>query len=239
MGCTSSQAIIKESGSKNRHHDRETPNQAREKIFLGTDSLGSQGESTAADGSCERGLPEDGMKGSQSITEETKSQHMGAIKSLSKLETERQTSSDILEELRMQGIIKTSCPTTKNRTADDAMLVPAERTIQKPPARLEKLELKQKKLHPLSIEHPENKTRELKKELLTDRSSPIIPPEKRVQIGSSIITTPPNSFQLPPLSLGTETWTEKEEVDENINNGFEDFTVVESDITYNTIHGVF
>ncbi|XP_039204858.1 stathmin domain-containing protein 1 isoform X3 [Crotalus tigris] len=153
MGCTSSQAIIEKSASKNRHHDRETPNQAREKIFLGTDSLASQGESTAADDSCGRGLPEDGMKGSQSIKEETKSQHMGAIK----LETERQTSSDILEELRMQGIIKTSCPATKNRTADDAMLVPAERTIQKPPAKLEKLELKQKKLHALSIEHPEDK----------------------------------------------------------------------------------
>ncbi|XP_039204840.1 stathmin domain-containing protein 1 isoform X1 [Crotalus tigris] len=237
MGCTSSQAIIEKSASKNRHHDRETPNQAREKIFLGTDSLASQGESTAADDSCGRGLPEDGMKGSQSIKEETKSQHMGAIK----LETERQTSSDILEELRMQGIIKTSCPATKNRTADDAMLVPAERTIQKPPAKLEKLELKQKKLHALSIEHPEDKTREeqLKKELLIDRSSPIISPEKRVQIGNSIITTPPNSFQLPPLSVGTETWTEKEELDENINNGFEDFTMVESDITYNTIHGVF
>ncbi|XP_034285085.1 stathmin domain-containing protein 1 isoform X1 [Pantherophis guttatus] len=238
MGCTSSQAIIKKPESKNQHHGRETPNQARrEKIFLGTDSLVSQ----AADDSCGRGLPEDGMKGSQSIKEQSKSQHMGAITSLSKLETERQTSSDILEELRMQGIIKTSCPTTKNRTADDdIMLVPAERTLQKPPAKLEKLELKEKKLHALSTEDSENKTREeqLKKDLLTDRSSPIIPPEKGVQIGSSIITIP-NSFQLPSLSVGTETWSEKEELDDNINNGFEDFTMVESDITYNTIDGVF
>ncbi|XP_034285086.1 stathmin domain-containing protein 1 isoform X2 [Pantherophis guttatus] len=155
MGCTSSQAIIKKPESKNQHHGRETPNQARrEKIFLGTDSLVSQ----AADDSCGRGLPEDGMKGSQSIKEQSKSQHMGAITSLSKLETERQTSSDILEELRMQGIIKTSCPTTKNRTADDdIMLVPAERTLQKPPAKLEKLELKEKKLHALSTEDSENK----------------------------------------------------------------------------------
>lgn len=51
------------------------------------------------------------------------SKYLGAITSLSKLETERQTSSDILEELRMQGIIKTSCPTTKNRTADDDIMV--------------------------------------------------------------------------------------------------------------------
>uniref|UniRef100_A0A8C5SL57 RNA binding motif protein 24 n=3 Tax=Elapidae TaxID=8602 RepID=A0A8C5SL57_LATLA len=158
MGCTSSQAIIKKPESKNQHHDREMPNQARrEKIFLGTDSLVSQGGSAAADDSFGRGLSEDGMKGSQSIKEQSKSQHMGAIKSLSKLETERQTSSDILEELRMQGIIKTSCPTTKNRTAEDTMLVPAERTPQKPPAKLEKLELKQKKLHALSTEDSENK----------------------------------------------------------------------------------
>ncbi|XP_058034861.1 stathmin domain-containing protein 1 isoform X2 [Ahaetulla prasina] len=159
MGCTSSQAIIKKPESKDQHHGRETPSQARrEKIFLGTDSLVSQGGSAAADDSCGRSLPEDGMKRSQSIKEQSKSQHMGAIKSLSKLETERQTSSDILEELRMQGIIKTSCSTTKSRTADDAMLVPAERTLQKPPAKLEKLELKQKKNHALSTEDSENKS---------------------------------------------------------------------------------
>ncbi|KAG8133340.1 hypothetical protein E2320_011138 [Naja naja] len=176
----------------------------REKIFLGTGSLVSQGGSAAADDSCGRGLPEDGMKGSQSIKEQSKSQHMGMC--------------------------------IQNDT-----LVPEERTPQKPPAKLEKLELKQKKLHALSTEDSENKTREeqLKKELLTDRLSPIIPPERGVQIGSSIITTIPNSFQLPPLSVGTETWTEKEELDDNINNDFEDFTMVESDITYNTIDGVF
>lgn len=75
--------------------------------------------------------------------------------------------------------------------------------------------------------------------MLTDRSSPIIPPERGVQIGSSIITTISNSFQFPPLSVGTETWSEKEELDDNITNGFEDFTIVESDITYNTVDGVF
>ncbi|KAM6455253.1 stathmin domain-containing protein 1 isoform 2-T2 [Liasis olivaceus] len=97
------------------------------------------------------------MKRSQSIKEENKCQYIGAIKSVSKIETERQTSSDILEELRMQGIIKTSCPTSKNRTADDAMLVHTERILQKPPAKLEKLEIKQKKSHDLPIEDPENK----------------------------------------------------------------------------------
>ncbi|XP_025028918.1 stathmin domain-containing protein 1 isoform X3 [Python bivittatus] len=97
------------------------------------------------------------MKRYQSIKEENKCQYIGAIKSVSKIETERQTSSDILEELRMQGIIKTSCPTSKNRTADDAMLVHTERILQKPPAKLEKLEIKQKKSHDLPIEDPENK----------------------------------------------------------------------------------
>ncbi|XP_070603419.1 RNA-binding protein 24-A isoform X2 [Erythrolamprus reginae] len=130
-------------------------NARREKIFLGTESPVPQDGSAAADDSCGRGLPEDTMKGSQSIKEQSKS--MGAIKSLSQLETERQTSSDILEELRMQGIIKTSCPTTKNRTADEDMLVPAERTLQKPPVKLEKLELKQKKLHALSTDDSDNK----------------------------------------------------------------------------------
>ncbi|XP_025028910.1 stathmin domain-containing protein 1 isoform X1 [Python bivittatus] len=181
------------------------------------------------------------MKRYQSIKEENKCQYIGAIKSVSKIETERQTSSDILEELRMQGIIKTSCPTSKNRTADDAMLVHTERILQKPPAKLEKLEIKQKKSHDLPIEDPENKTREeqLKKELLTDRSSPIISSESRVHIGSSRFKKTSNNFQLPPLNVGTGSWTEKEELNDNINNGFEDFTMVESDRTYNTIHEIF
>ncbi|XP_061448432.1 LOW QUALITY PROTEIN: stathmin domain-containing protein 1 [Rhineura floridana] len=169
-------------------------------------------------------------------------------KPVSLTERERQSSSDILEELRMQGIIKIPNATSKNRTADDSMLVDTGRPPQKPPAKLEKLEIKRKKAkaHNLTVENSENKTREeqLKKELLIDRPSPIIYHESRTK-GSEIncstakVEKSSNTFQLLSFNLGAGSWMEKKELDDTVNSNFEGFSMVESDVTYNTVNEIF
>uniref|UniRef100_A0A6J0V4Q3 Stathmin domain-containing protein 1 isoform X3 n=1 Tax=Pogona vitticeps TaxID=103695 RepID=A0A6J0V4Q3_9SAUR len=165
MGCnTSSRVTVEGSPPKNPHYDREAQNQAEETASLGTISLISQGQSRNKDGSCQRSLPEVSTEKFSSAKEENNEQITEDIrgglpkKHVSLLEKKRQTSSDILEELRIQGLIKNQSTTSKNRTADDSMLVDAERPLQKPPIKLEKLEIKKKKGHKLTIEEPENKT---------------------------------------------------------------------------------
>ncbi|KAJ7338545.1 hypothetical protein JRQ81_012447 [Phrynocephalus forsythii] len=165
MGCnTSNRVSVEVPPSKNGHPDREAQIQAEDTASLGTISIISQGGSRNKDGSCQRNLPEDG-------TEEEKKKAKGKYneqnadirggfpkKQVSLLEKKRQTSSDILEELRIQGLIKTQSTTSEDRTADDSMLMDAERPLPKPLIKLEKLEIKKKKGHNLTIEEHENNT---------------------------------------------------------------------------------
>ncbi|KAG2464978.1 STMD1 protein, partial [Polypterus senegalus] len=93
---------------------------------------------------------------------------------------ERQKSSDILEELQMQGIIQKSHTVVKNGEAYDVMVETTEKQLKKPPLHLEKLKTKQKKQKPVTKEEIENKMRaveerrktreeELKKKLRTEK----------------------------------------------------------------------
>ncbi|XP_031445250.1 stathmin domain-containing protein 1 isoform X2 [Phasianus colchicus] len=54
-------------------------------------------------------------------------------------ETERQKSSDILEELRMQGIIRSQSTTARTGEAHENKRDALEKMLKKPPARLEKM----------------------------------------------------------------------------------------------------
>ncbi|XP_069469706.1 stathmin domain-containing protein 1 [Ambystoma mexicanum] len=93
---------------------------------------------------------------------------------------ERAKSSDILEELMMQGIIQSQTKFVRNGEAYDVMMDAAERPLKRPPAKLEKLKSKKKKKKTLTKEDIDNKIRaaeerrkykeeELKKRLRTER----------------------------------------------------------------------
>lgn len=83
----------------------------------------------------------------------------------------------------------------------------------------------------------------MKKELLADRPSLLNPHEGRTagnerDSSPSIAKSTSSTIQLPTLNLAIGSGMEKEEMDENLSNSFENF-VVESDVTYNTINEEF
>ncbi|KAM9285898.1 LOW QUALITY PROTEIN: stathmin domain-containing protein 1 [Cariama cristata] len=61
-------------------------------------------------------------------------------------ETERQESSDILEELRMQGIIQSQSTTARTGEVYENKRGALEKTLKKPPARLEKIQFGNKEV---------------------------------------------------------------------------------------------
>ncbi|XP_042317652.1 stathmin domain-containing protein 1 [Sceloporus undulatus] len=136
MGCnTSSGVTVEEASPKNPPPGREVPTQAEKDASLESISISSSG-SINEDGSCQGKLQEKHLE--QGNTKQNTDSGVGLPrKPVGLLEKERQTSSDILEELQIQGIIKSSRATSKNGTADDTMLVHTGR----PPAKLEKLEI--------------------------------------------------------------------------------------------------
>ncbi|XP_064410438.1 stathmin domain-containing protein 1 [Latimeria chalumnae] len=92
----------------------------------------------------------------------------------------RQNSTDILEELLMQGIIQSRSRIVRNGEAFDVMVETTEKPLRKPPARLEKLKSKKEKENSVTIEDIENKMKaaevrrkskeeELKKRLRSER----------------------------------------------------------------------
>lgn len=154
MGCSTSSRVIAEQPSpKNQHYGKEDKGLD---ASLGTVATTSQGGSVSLRGS------ESSTERMPSIHEEIDQQDVDIKGELAKnsvvlSKRDRQTSSDILEELRMQGIIKTPDTTIHDRKAGDIMLVTTERTLQKPPAKLEKLEFKRKNANNVTIEDTENK----------------------------------------------------------------------------------
>ncbi|KAJ6664449.1 hypothetical protein lerEdw1_007106 [Lerista edwardsae] len=112
MGCSTSTRVIAEhSSSKNRHHGKATKGLEKKDASLGTVDTNSQDGSIAESGT------EDNAERMPSANEEINEQDTGefAKKPATLSERDRQTSADILEELRMQGIIKTPSTTSQNR----------------------------------------------------------------------------------------------------------------------------
>ncbi|KAM6104182.1 LOW QUALITY PROTEIN: stathmin domain-containing protein 1 [Theristicus caerulescens] len=66
-------------------------------------------------------------------------------------ETERQKSSDILEELRMQGIIKSKSTTARTGEVYENKRDALEKTLKKPPARLEKIQFGNKEVGDFTV----------------------------------------------------------------------------------------
>ncbi|KYO26188.1 uncharacterized protein LOC109285925 [Alligator mississippiensis] len=152
-------------------------------------------------------------------------------------ERKRQESSQILEELKMQGIIKGQSTPFGNEEAPDNM---REALLRKPPARLEKLDIKIKEVNDLTLEDIQNSAEEkektaeqLNQRLQSERFSPATAHQNITQLNESCYLTAEggngtNSSE--PLSLDPE---DEESAVEIVNGNFEDFAVVESDTTYN------
>ncbi|XP_018423349.1 PREDICTED: stathmin domain-containing protein 1 [Nanorana parkeri] len=70
---------------------------------------------------------------------------------------ERQTSTDILEELMSEGIIQSETKVVRNGEAYDVMMEKPGKSLRRPPAKLEKLKTKKKKNKSLTMEAIEAK----------------------------------------------------------------------------------
>ncbi|XP_067424500.1 stathmin domain-containing protein 1 [Emydura macquarii macquarii] len=160
-------------------------------------------------------------------------------------ERERQESSDILEELMMQGIIKSQSTTFRNREAD-VKAKALEKQLKKPPAKLEKLKIEKTEVNVVTVEHIKNsaeerrKTKEeqLKERLQSGRLFPAIAHQNIADLNEEGYSTSEgqegtNIVQPLSFDLETETLEKKEIAVEIVNSNLEHFGDVESDTTYN------
>ncbi|XP_026503098.1 stathmin domain-containing protein 1 [Terrapene carolina triunguis] len=162
-------------------------------------------------------------------------------------ERERQESSDILEELMMQGIIKSQSTTFRNGEAD-AKSEALEKPLKKPPAKLEKLKIEKKEVNALTMKDIKNSAEERRKtkeeqpkeRLQSGRLFPATAHQNTAELNEEGYSTSEgqegtNIDQPLSFDLETETLLEKEEiVVETVNSNSEHFGAVESDTTYNT-----
>ncbi|KAG8510986.1 Stathmin domain-containing protein 1 [Galemys pyrenaicus] len=175
---------------------------------------------------------------------------------------ERQKSSDILEELIIQGIIQSHSKVFRNGESYDVMasnsVNPTETPLRKPPARLKKLQLK-KEVKAFTMKDIEEKMQaaeerrktkeEIRKRLRSDRLLPPDPhpesPDSRAEIPfpeelntvSSSTLEPPDPQEGKPLkrkkSRSEATSNERNYYGEGIG------VVVESDVHYNQADDIF
>ncbi|XP_034615454.1 stathmin domain-containing protein 1 [Trachemys scripta elegans] len=163
-------------------------------------------------------------------------------------ERERQKSSDILEELMMQGIIKSQTTTFRNGEADAKLMDTLEKPLKKPPAKLEKLKIEKKEVNALTMKDIKNSAEERRKtkeeqpkeRLQSGRLFPAIAHQNIAELNEEGYSTSEgqegtNIVQPLSFDLETETLLEKEEIAvEIVNSNSEHFGAVESDTTYNT-----
>lgn len=173
---------------------------------------------------------------------------------------ERQKSSDILEELIIQGIIQSHSKVFRNGESYDVMVTPTEMPLRKPPARLKKLKLKkevkaftmkdiEEKMQAVE-ERRKNKEEEIRKRLRSDR---VVPPAhhsdlaepsgaqvvfaKGLEMGRSPLLEPSDLREGKPVkrkkSQIEAASNERNDSDEGIG------VVVESDMSYNQADDVF
>ncbi|XP_077209368.1 stathmin domain-containing protein 1 isoform X2 [Paroedura picta] len=154
MGCSlSSKATGDQPSSKNEQHGKETNKKPKKNASLATVNTSPPRESVAEDSSYEGRLP-GSITETLSLPKETNYEQNTVIrgesakKPVGLTERERQTSADILEELRTQGIIKTASGAPQIGQGDDTMLIATPRKL---PAKLEKLESKRQKENDLTI----------------------------------------------------------------------------------------
>ncbi|XP_004432240.1 PREDICTED: stathmin domain-containing protein 1 [Ceratotherium simum simum] len=173
---------------------------------------------------------------------------------------ERQKSSDILEELIVQGIIQSHSKVFSNGESCDVMVNTTEKPLRKPPARLKKLEIK-KEAKDFTTKDAEEKTQaaeerrktkdeEIRKRLRSDPLLPAtnnhsdsaepgggeVPFVKEFNPGSCAVFEPSDLQGGKPLKRKK---SQSDAPSSDRNNDYEGIGVVESDMSYNQADDVF
>ncbi|XP_007487969.1 stathmin domain-containing protein 1 [Monodelphis domestica] len=174
---------------------------------------------------------------------------------------ERLKSSDILEELIIQGIIQSQSKVFRNGESYNVMMNMDEKPLRKPPARLEKLKTK-RETNGFTIKNIEEKMKaaderrkvkgeEMKKRLRSDRPLPPIVPSSTAELSEDdtpftkgFKTTDYTMFQTSTMETERQAKRKKSFgkgniVSSEINQNYEGFGVVESDVHYNTSDDAF
>ncbi|XP_019598517.2 stathmin domain-containing protein 1 [Rhinolophus sinicus] len=172
---------------------------------------------------------------------------------------ERQKSSDILEELIIQGIIQSHSKVSRNGESYDIMVNTTEKPLRKPPTRLEKLKIK-KEVKDFTVKDLEEKMQaveerrkvkeeEIRKRLRSDR---LLPPANhsesaelsRAEVSFARGLNPVSSAvcELSDLQGGKPLKRKKSKSDVTSNDrkySYEGIGVVESDMSYNQADDIF
>ncbi|XP_072460021.1 stathmin domain-containing protein 1 [Notamacropus eugenii] len=174
---------------------------------------------------------------------------------------ERPKSSDILEELIIQGIIQSQSKVFRNGESYNVMVTTDEKPLRKPPARLEKLKTK-RETNGFTIKNIEEKMKaaderrkvkgeEMKKRLRNDRPLPPIVPSSTAELNKDdtpfakeFDATHSTGFHPSTMETGRQVKRKKSVGKGNvtsseINQNYEAFGIVESDVHYNTPDDVF
>ncbi|KAM5321885.1 stathmin domain-containing protein 1 isoform 1-T4 [Glossophaga mutica] len=172
---------------------------------------------------------------------------------------ERQKSSDILEELIVQGIIQSHSKVSRNGESYDIMVDTTEKPLRKPPARLKKLKIKkevkeftrkdlEEKIQ-AAAERRKMKEEEIRKRIQSDQLvSPVSLSESAEQDGAEVPFAKGlnrvGSAVLEPSDLqGGKLLKRKKSKSDEISNdrnySYEGIGVVESDMSYNKEDDIF
>ncbi|XP_035153291.1 stathmin domain-containing protein 1 isoform X1 [Callithrix jacchus] len=166
---------------------------------------------------------------------------------------ERQKSSDILEELIVEGIIQSHSKVFRNGESYDVMVNMTEKPLRKPPARLKKLEIKklEKDFTVKDIEEKmeaakecrKSKEEEIRKRLQSDRLLPSANRSDSAKLGGAEVAFAKGlqrvrsaGFEPSDLQGGKPLKRKKSKSDATLidrNDSDESFGVVESDMSYN------
>ncbi|XP_068252561.1 stathmin domain-containing protein 1 [Nyctibius grandis] len=159
MGCNiSNRVAVTQLSSEELQNNQEAKSQTKNDSIAGTEAVPSQDgaawptgtskagaklEDETSEGHSPEELPErftSSQKSSNAQSTDTLLTSEFISKSWPLQETERQKSSDILEELRMQGIIKSQSTAARTGEVYENKRDVLEKTLKKPPARLEKIQ---------------------------------------------------------------------------------------------------
>lgn len=172
---------------------------------------------------------------------------------------ERQKSSDILEELIVQGIIQSHSRVSRNGESYNVMVNTTEKPLRKPPARLKKLKIKkevtdftmkniEEKMQAVA-ERKKTKEEEMRKRLRCDRLLPPASHSDSADLGGAEVPftkglNPVSSAMFEPWDLqgGMPLKRKKSKSDVTSNDrdcSYEDIGIVESDMSYNQEDDIF
>ncbi|KAM6209175.1 LOW QUALITY PROTEIN: stathmin domain-containing protein 1 [Sarcoramphus papa] len=170
MGCNiSNRVAVAQLSSEELQNNQEAKSQTKSDSIAGTEAVPSQDgaawpmgtskdgaklEDETSEGDSPEELPErftSSQKSSNAQSTDTLLTSEFISKSWPLQETERQKSSDILEELRMQGIIKSQSTTARTGEVYENKRDALEKTLKKPPARLEKIQFGNKEVDDFTV----------------------------------------------------------------------------------------